>query len=130
MTKLYDFYRCSICGQVVQIIKSGSPTLVCCGQQMEKLEFPAHQPGPATDKHVPVVTIKGNDVEVVVGSTVHPATAEHHIEWVEINADGNVMRNYLKATEEPRTVFHLSSAPSKVSAIAACNMHGVWSTED
>lgn len=28
-------YRCSICGNEVEVIKAGGGTLVCCGQDME-----------------------------------------------------------------------------------------------
>jgi desulfoferrodoxin-like iron-binding protein len=30
-------YKCSICGNEVVVVKAGGGTLVCCGQEMEKI---------------------------------------------------------------------------------------------
>ena len=31
-------FRCVVCGNEVEVTKSGGGTLVCCGQNMEKVE--------------------------------------------------------------------------------------------
>ncbi|MGA1845937.1 desulfoferrodoxin FeS4 iron-binding domain-containing protein [Deferribacter abyssi] len=36
-TKVGEIYYCSICGNKVKVIESGKGTLVCCGQDMEKV---------------------------------------------------------------------------------------------
>jgi len=33
-----ELYRCDICGNEVRVTKVGGGTLVCCGQDMEKIE--------------------------------------------------------------------------------------------
>jgi len=33
-----ELYNCNICGNEVRITKVGGGTLVCCGQDMEKIE--------------------------------------------------------------------------------------------
>ncbi|MFC1487391.1 desulfoferrodoxin FeS4 iron-binding domain-containing protein [Thermoproteota archaeon] len=38
MTEIEEFYFCEICGNKVQVIESGSGTLVCCGQDMTLVE--------------------------------------------------------------------------------------------
>ena len=35
---LDEIYRCNICGNEVEVIKVGGGTLVCCGQDMERIE--------------------------------------------------------------------------------------------
>lgn len=35
---LGEKYKCSICGNEVEVIKVGGGELVCCGQPMEKIE--------------------------------------------------------------------------------------------
>lgn len=30
-------YQCNICGNVVEVIEAGGGALVCCGQEMEKV---------------------------------------------------------------------------------------------
>jgi len=32
-----ELYRCDICGNEVRVTKVGGGTLVCCGQDMEKI---------------------------------------------------------------------------------------------
>jgi superoxide reductase len=36
--KVGDAYRCNICGNEVTVIKVGGGTLVCCGEDMEKVD--------------------------------------------------------------------------------------------
>ena len=36
--KIGEKYRCNICGNEVTATKVGGGTLVCCGEDMEKLE--------------------------------------------------------------------------------------------
>jgi len=38
LTGLSQVYRCSICGNVVEVLHAGKGTLVCCGQPMELLK--------------------------------------------------------------------------------------------
>jgi len=33
-----EVYRCNVCGNGVRVVKVGGGTLVCCGQDMEKIE--------------------------------------------------------------------------------------------
>ena len=69
------FYRCAICGKIVAMVKETSIPTICCGQEMTQL-ISGTTDG-AAEKHVPVVTRKGNIVEVKVGSVEHPMTKEH-----------------------------------------------------
>ena len=36
--KVGDQYKCNICGNEVTVTKVGGGTLVCCGQDMERIE--------------------------------------------------------------------------------------------
>ena len=36
--KVGERYRCNVCGNEVSVTKVGGGTLVCCGEDMEKLE--------------------------------------------------------------------------------------------
>jgi len=36
--KAGERYGCDICGNEVEVIKVGGGTLVCCGQEMEKID--------------------------------------------------------------------------------------------
>ena len=37
-------YRCAICGNEVTVTKAGGGTLVCCGQEMERIELKENLP--------------------------------------------------------------------------------------
>lgn len=116
-----EFYRCEVCGNMVALIKNGGGTLVCCGQNMTKLE--ANSTDAAQEKHVPVVTKEGDTLRVAVGSTLHPMLPEHHIEWIALVADGKVEFKFLKLTQEPKAEF-CTAASGEIYEY--CNLHGLW----
>ena len=45
-TQINEKYRCKLCGNEVVIIKAGNGSLVCCGQEMEKIEKQEEQNEP------------------------------------------------------------------------------------
>ena len=49
----------------------------------------------AVEKHVPVYTLDGNLVHVVVGEIKHPMLEEHFIEWITLNTNQGVYRKQL-----------------------------------
>lgn len=118
---MVEFYRCELCGNMVALIKKGGGTLVCCGQNMTKLE--ANSTDAATEKHVPVVSREDGKIKVTVGSAPHPMLPEHHIEWIALVTDDEVKLKYLKPGEEPQAEF--TEVPSG-TVYAYCNLHGLW----
>lgn len=118
------FYRCERCGNLVALIKKGGGVLSCCGQAMTKLE--ANSTDAAHEKHVPVVTKEGGKVVVKVGSVAHPMLAEHYIEWIALETNGNLRLVHLKPGDEPKAVF---SGAESGTAYAYCNLHGLWKAD-
>jgi superoxide reductase len=118
---MVEFYRCELCGNMVALIKKGGGTLVCCGQNMTKLE--ANSTDAAKEKHVPAILREDGKIRVTVGSTPHPMLPEHHIEWIALVTDDKVDLKYLKPGEEPRAEF--AEVPSG-TVYAYCNLHGLW----
>ena len=76
------YYMCEHCGIILGASDERQVNITCCGEQMKELV--ANTVEASVEKHMPVVNINGNVVEVVVGSTLHPMTEEHHIAWVSI----------------------------------------------
>jgi len=70
-----DFYRCSVCGNLVGKIEDGGGDMVCCGQPMTKLV--PNTVDASKEKHVPTAEINGDTVTVKVGSVAHPMLEEH-----------------------------------------------------
>jgi superoxide reductase len=116
-----EFYRCEVCGNMVALIKKGGGTLVCCGQDMTKLE--ANTTDAAQEKHVPVVTKESATIKAVIGSVMHPMLREHHIEWIALVADGKVEFKFLKLNEEPKAEFNRVASGE---IYEYCNLHGLW----
>ncbi len=118
------FYVCEHCGNLIEMVKDAGVPIMCCGQAMTDLV-----PGTtdaAVEKHVPVVTIDGNKVSVVVGEVEHPMLEAHYIEWITIETTNGAQRKVLKPGEAPKAEFVLTDGEELVAAYAYCNLHGLW----
>ncbi len=122
MTQKLDFYRCSVCGNIVQVFHAGAGELVCCEKPMEKL-VPFTQDQEKQEKHVPIFT---GFNEIQVGSDLHPMTEEHHIEFIQcISPDKkHIETRFLDKTEEPK--MKLCGNFEHNCALEYCNIHGLW----
>jgi superoxide reductase len=122
MTQLKQIYKCSICGNIVEVVHNGVGELVCCGQPMI-LQNP-NTVDAAQEKHVPVIEQTETGYKVQVGSVLHPMEEAHYIEWIELIADGKVYRQELKPGDAPVAEFCVKA--ENVTARAYCNLHGLW----
>lgn len=122
MTSLLQVYKCKICGNIVEVLHTGAGELVCCGQPMTLIE--ANTVDAAKEKHVPVIEKVPGGFRVKVGSVPHPMEAAHYIEWIELQADGKIYKQFLQPGDKPEAVFLVEAA--KVSAREYCNLHGLW----
>ena len=120
------FYICEKCGNIVGMIHASGAPLVCCGQKMTKLEAGVVEA--SHEKHVPVVEVTNDSVKVIVGSVLHPMTAEHSIEWIYLETDRGGQRKCLAPGDAPEVVFALGDE-KPVAVYAYCNLHGLWKTE-
>ena len=120
------FYKCEICGKIVAMVKETPVDTMCCGQVMREL-VPGSTDG-ATEKHVPVYTLEGNTVKVMVGSVEHPMTDAHHIEWIAIETENGNQRKELKPGDKPEATFALVPRDKVKSVYEYCNLHGLWKT--
>ena len=89
------------------------------------------------EKHAPVVTLppdlkagQPTKVRVNVGGGKHPNTNEHHFQWVELRInDLYVCRaDFSPVITAPEVEFTLicPHGDFELSAIARCNLHGLW----
>ena len=126
MTKRQEVYKCSVCGNIVEVNHASGGTLSCCGQDMTLQE--EQSADQTTEKHVPIIEKTENGVKVTVGSTAHPMAEEHHIEWIEVINGDYVQRKYLKPGDPPVAEFFVPFNDSLV-AREYCNLHGNWSSK-
>jgi superoxide reductase len=94
----------------------------------------------AAVKHIPAVKVNKVcglvpendciDVIVRIGETLHPMTAEHHIQFIDCYLDHVYAgRLLLTPAMNPAVIFHLKDKGAKVQIVELCNLHGHWMSE-
>jgi superoxide reductase len=127
MTQTHQIYKCSVCGNIIEVVNVGGGQLVCCGQNMELLE-PKAKDTEGKEKHVPVIEKTKTGYKIKVGSVPHPMEEAHYIQWIEILADGVSYKTFLKPGMAPETEFCVKA--EKITARIYCNIHGLWPNEN
>ena len=122
MTELKQIYKCTICGNIVEVLHAGVGELVCCNQSMELLIEKTSDVG--LEKHVPVIERTETGVKVKVGDIPHPMEQNHYIEFIEIIADGKTCKKHLNPGDNPEAEFKITS--EKIEAREYCTVHGLW----
>ena len=121
------FFKCAHCGNIaVKPYDIGVP-LVCCGQKMDLLV--PNDTDAALEKHVPVVTVDGQNVHVEVGSTLHPMTDAHLISFVCLCTEKGYQIVQLTAADQPIADFAVAAGDKPLKVYEYCNLHGLWVTE-
>ena len=124
MTKKLEMYKCEICGNFVEVVLAGAGELVCCGQPMKLLN--ANSTDAAGEKHVPFFIKKDDELEIRVGSVLHPMTEEHYIQWVECLLGETSYMQELKPNSPAEAKFSITGDLSNLTVRAYCNVHGLW----
>lgn len=124
MMKDPRFFVCKHCGNMVDMIHSSGVPMICCGEKMTELV--AGSTDAATEKHVPVIAIDGNEVKVTVGAVAHPMVEEHYITWIYLHTEKGIQRKHLNPGEEPSASFALTADDKVIAAYEYCNLHGLW----
>ena len=121
MTVRLELYICKICGNIVQIMHEGEGEIICCGEVMSKIE-PHNHEEEMQEKHIPVFT---HDNKIQVGSTPHPMTKEHYIEFIQCYSEDKKYIETKFLTPEDKPEFEPSSIQNS-QAREYCNIHGLW----
>lgn len=115
-------YKCSVCGNEVEVLFAGGGTLVCCDKPMDRMA--ENTTDAAQEKHVPVVEKVDGGIKVTVGEVAHPMEEKHYISWIEVIADGRSCRRFLSPGDAPEAVFGVKG--DSITVRAYCNLHGLW----
>ncbi|MCK9581030.1 MAG: desulfoferrodoxin [Methanoregula sp.] len=125
MTKLFEVYKCEVCGNITKVVHASGGILVCCGQPMVLQAEKTADLG--KEKHVPFVEKSANGIIVKIGSIPHPMEDKHYIEWVEVRHGNNVYIHGFKPGEIPEAEFCIHDTNVKVRGY--CNVHGLWTNK-
>lgn len=119
--KEVNYYKCPVCGNIIEVINGDVNRVRCCGRELELLV--ANTVEAAVEKHVPVYEIVDNEIIVKVGEVIHPMEEKHFIAFVSLVTNDRVIRVDLKPGDEPIVRFPYI----KNSIIYEyCNIHGLW----
>ena len=125
MSKL-TFYRCTHCGNIcIKLVNSGVP-VVCCGEPMQELV--SNTSDGANEKHLPIINQDGSIVTVQAGSTPHPMTTEHYIQFIVLETNLGYTIRYLNPNDAPKAIFTVAPNEQVISAYSYCNLHSLWQT--
>ena len=124
MSVKLQIYKCSICGNLVQVLQEGDGNLVCCGKEMELMgiQYDTDELG---EKHTPKVELK--DGKKYVNVFGHPMTNEHYIQFIETYTKDKkeLHLKFFKPDESPEMEVGLSDK-EEFNSIEYCNIHHLW----
>ena len=122
MAEHLDFYKCEICGTIIQVFNRGDGELVCCGKPMTYIQ-PHTIENEMKEKHIPVFV---SENKIQVGSVLHPMTEEHHIKFIETVSKDNkrIEVQFLSHNELPE--MQITKNPNEITPFEYCNIHGLW----
>jgi superoxide reductase len=122
MTKLFEIYKCLVCGNIIEILHAGDGDIICCEQIMQLQK--ENTIDASLEKHVPVIENTENGKLIKIGAVEHPMTEEHYIEFIEVCIGNKLLRKYLKPGDKPEYLIKCDCAIDSVRAY--CNLHGLW----
>lgn len=125
MIQRNEIYKCTHCGNIVEVVHGSGPVVVCCGEPMTKLV--ENTVDASKEKHVPVIERQNGGILVKVGSVAHPMEEKHYIEMIQLIVDNKICTQYLKPGDKPEAFFPVSA--TKVAVREYCNLHGLWKSE-
>ena len=115
-----NFYRCPICGNIVELIDGNMDRIICCGKSMIKMI--ANTTDAVVEKHVPVYERVDNEIVVKVGEVEHPMEEEHYIMWIAQVSKDKVVR--VKLHPESKIEVRFPYISDSV-LYAYCNKHEI-----
>ena len=118
------FFKCNICGNLVELINDGGGELVCCGEPMEELVAKTEEEG--KEKHLPIVSEEKGRILIKVGEVPHPMTEVHYIQWITIEYNNKVQRVKLNYSDKPEAYFDVNEDFHEIQVYEYCNIHGLW----
>ena len=120
------FFICRHCKNLISLLEDKGPPISCCGEAMTELI--ANTVDASGEKHLPEVTVSGDNMSVQVGSVPHPMVDEHYIQFIYVETENGGQRKSLKPTDQPNAEFSFVK-DKPVAVYEYCNLHGLWKTE-
>jgi len=126
MCREQKFFICKQCNNLIGMIENKGIPMTCCGEEMTELV--PNTVDASGEKHLPEVTMSGDNMIVKVGSVPHPMVDEHYIQFIYVQTENGGQRKCLKPGDEPNAEFSFVK-DKPVAVYEYCNLHGLWKTE-
>lgn len=117
------FYICDVCKNI--ITSSSSNVVNPCCRSSKVVELIPNSTDAAQEKHVPVVNVNNNIVEVKLGEVSHPMTDEHLFNLVCLETEKGYQVKHLTSSDDCKCEFTCINDKPK-AVYAYCNLHGLW----
>ncbi len=130
MVEYGKIFKCNECGSIVEVLVNGDVESKACDASITVLEPQVE--GDKAPKHVPVVSINGNNVTITVGEVQHPMDDDHFIQFVELTVGNEKFVKHFKPGDVPEATFTVDEdllAENEPIAIEYCNLHGLWANQ-
>ena len=117
-----EIYKCSVCGNIVEVLFAGGGELVCCEKPM--VLQTENTVDASKEKHVPIIEKVDGGIKIKVGSVAHPMEDKHYIQWVQAIIGDKAYRQFLKPGAAAEAFFPVEDG--NITAREYCNIHGLW----
>ena len=121
MKEKVNYFKCPICGNIIEVVNGDIKRVKCCGKELELLV--ANTIDASLEKHVPIYEIDNNEIIVKVGEVIHPMEEKHYIMWISLVTDNKIIKVNLKPGDEP--IIKLPYVKGSI-IYEYCNLHGLW----
>lgn len=122
--KKLRIFKCEKCGEVVVKLIDKCDSISCCGNKM--IELKANVVDASKEKHMPVVEMDNNLIKVSVGSTIHPMTEEHFINFIILETNYGFKVANLSCKDVPIVTFAITENEKCLNVYEYCSLHGLW----
>ena len=117
MAKLFEVYKCEICGNIVEVLHGGAGKLVCCGEDMAA----GRRREDTVMKSICPCSKRPEMAKISVGSTRHPM--EEALYWWIVGAAAGLP----PASETGRAPDREFAIPAEsVTSSVGTAIHGLW----
>ena len=121
MKEKVKYFKCPVCGNIIEIIDGDIKKIKCCNKELELLV--ANTIDASLEKHVPSYEIDKDEIIVKIGEIIHPMEEKHYIIWISLVTDNKIIKVFLNPGDEP--IVRLPYIKDSI-IYEYCNLHGLW----
>ena len=107
-------FKCEDCGSIVEVLVDAHEEKDCCDSSKNVIE--PQTEGDKAPKHVPVISVDGNEVTVAVGEVQHPMDDDHFIQFVELIVGDERYIKHFKPEHQRYQIINNKTPPNALQS--------------